>query len=68
MSHRPSSKSASIIAQCEAIIKSFNPVTHSIDTHVLDVLGDVTLPVSDTGRNDWIGTLMAFITCCMYMF
>lgn len=65
MSHRPSSKNASIIAQCQAIIKSFNPVTHSIDTHVLDVLGDVTLPVSDSLV---IGSLVAFITCCMYMF
>ena len=65
MSHRPSSKNASIIAQCQAIIKSFNPVTHSIDTHVLDVLGDVTLPVSDLLV---IGSLVAFITCCMYVF
>ena len=32
-----------VIRQCEEYIKSFNPVTHSIDTHLIDKLGtDVT--------------------------
>ena len=33
----------SVVRQCEEYIKSFNPVTHSIDTHLIDKLGtDVT--------------------------
>lgn len=40
----PGSKQ-SIIGRCEDLIRSFNPVTHSIDTHCAEVLGDVTLPV-----------------------
>jgi len=32
-----------VVRQCEEYIKSFNPVTHSIDTHLIDKLGtDVT--------------------------
>lgn len=35
--------SLSLIRQCEALIKSFNPTTHSIDTHLIDALNtDVT--------------------------
>ena len=30
----------SIIDKCQELIKSFNPVTHSIDTHVEEILGD----------------------------
>ncbi len=36
----------SIIQGCAGLIKSFNPVTHSIDTHCSDFLGDCTSPVS----------------------
>ena len=31
-----------LIDKCQELIKSFNPVTHSIDTHVAEHLGDVT--------------------------
>lgn len=31
-----------LIDKCQELIKSFNPVTHSIDTHVSEYLGDVT--------------------------
>ncbi|KAJ1428363.1 hypothetical protein B484DRAFT_395966 [Ochromonadaceae sp. CCMP2298] len=31
----------SVLARCEDLIKTFNPVTHSIDTHCAEVLGDV---------------------------
>jgi hypothetical protein len=33
-----------VIATCERLLKSYNPVTHSIDTHCLEQLGDVTRP------------------------
>lgn len=45
MSHKKS-KNLSVIEKCENIIKSFNPITHSIDTHITDILGDVTSAVS----------------------
>ena len=32
--------SQSLIRQCESIIKSFNPTTHSIDSHLTGVLGE----------------------------
>lgn len=32
-----------IVAKCEELIKNFNPVTHSIDTHCYQYLGDVTV-------------------------
>jgi hypothetical protein len=28
------------------LIKSYNPVTHSVDTHLMDKLGDLSRPVS----------------------
>jgi hypothetical protein len=34
----------SIIERCEDLIRTYNPVTHSIDTHCSEVLGDVTKP------------------------
>mmetsp|Transcript_2179 Transcript_2179/g.3419 ORF Transcript_2179/g.3419 Transcript_2179/m.3419 type:complete len:787 (+) Transcript_2179:73-2433(+) len=30
------------IERCEDLIRTFNPVTHSIDTHITEALGDVT--------------------------
>ncbi len=39
----------SLIRQCESIIKSFNPVTHSIDTHLGDIIG----PQSGWGNEEW---------------
>jgi len=33
-----------IIQQCEKLIRSYNPTTHSIDTHAKEQLGDVTKP------------------------
>ena len=44
MSKKEKTKHVHIVATCEKIIKSFNPVTHSVDTHCLEVLGDVTKP------------------------
>lgn len=38
-------KDKSVIQACDDLIRSFNPVTHSIDTHCSDALGDVTSPV-----------------------
>jgi hypothetical protein len=29
-----------LIDKCHELIKSFNPVTHSIDSHVTDAIGD----------------------------
>lgn len=40
------SKNRDIIGTCLEIIKTFNPVTHSIDTHCTEILGDVSQPVS----------------------
>eukprot|EP01031_Cornospumella_fuschlensis_P031579 gene31579-38167_t len=37
-------KKRDIIAACEEIIKSYNPTTHSIDTHLLEKVGDTTKP------------------------
>lgn len=34
-----------IVGICEEIILSFNPTTHSIDTHVLEKVGDTNKPV-----------------------
>ena len=34
-----------MIKKCEELMRSFNPVTHSIDTHCLENLGDVKKPV-----------------------
>eukprot|EP00605_Chrysophyceae_sp_TOSAG23-4_P002155 GSChrysophyteH1.ASY1.ANO1.2383.1 assembled CDS len=39
----------SLIRRSEDIIKSFNPVTHSIDTHLIDVLGSE----SGWGNDEW---------------
>ena len=39
----------SLIRRSEDIIKSFNPVTHSIDTHLMDVLGSE----SGWGNDEW---------------
>ncbi len=36
-----------VIAICEKLLKTYNPVTHSIDTHCLEQLGDVTKPDAD---------------------
>jgi hypothetical protein len=30
------------IAKCEALIRSFNPITHSIDTHLTEHLGNTS--------------------------
>lgn len=35
-----------MIAKCQELLKSFNPVTHSIDTHCLEALGDVHAAVN----------------------
>ncbi len=32
---------AALISRCEDIIKSFNPITHSIDTHCKEQLGEL---------------------------
>lgn len=34
-----------VVEQVVKIIKDYNPTTHSIDTHCLEILGDVTKPV-----------------------
>jgi hypothetical protein len=34
-----------VIQSCVDIIRSFNPVTHSVDTHCAEILGDVTSQV-----------------------
>jgi hypothetical protein len=39
-------KVKNIIEVCEEIIKSYNPTTHSVDTHVLEKVGDTNRPVS----------------------
>ena len=36
---------ASMIDKCQELIKSFNPVTHSIDTHVNENLGNTKAKV-----------------------
>ena len=38
-----------LLRQCEAHIKSFNPTTHSIDTHLLEVLG----AQASWGNDEW---------------
>lgn len=43
---RLSKSKVGVIEQVVSIIKSYNPTTHSIDTHCLEILGDVTKPVS----------------------
>jgi hypothetical protein len=35
----------SVIFQCLEIIRTFNPITHSVDTICLEKLGDTTKPV-----------------------
>lgn len=35
-----------LISACEELIRSYNPITHSIDTHLLEKLGDVSQPVT----------------------
>jgi len=34
-----------VIGLCQEIIKSFNPKTHSIDSHCFEKLGDTSKPV-----------------------
>ena len=35
-----------MIQKCIDIIRTFNPVTHSIDSHIADKIGDISRPVS----------------------
>ena len=37
-------KALNVVAECEDIIKSFNPTTHSIDSYLLERVGDTTKP------------------------
>jgi hypothetical protein len=38
--------SVAVVQNGIGLIRSFNPVNHSIDTHCCDALGDVSSPVS----------------------
>jgi hypothetical protein len=49
MPGKKSHDSPSLIRQCESIIKSFNPSTHSIDTHLTGVQGEE----SSWGNDEW---------------
>eukprot|EP01035_Chromulina_nebulosa_P027880 gene27880-36726_t len=33
-----------MVSKCQELIRTFNPVTHSVDTHCLEALGDVKSP------------------------
>ena len=35
-----------MVQKCIDTIRTFNPVTHSIDTHIADKIGDISRPVS----------------------
>lgn len=41
------SQGKNILAISEEIIKNYNPITHSIDTHCLEKIGDVSKPVNN---------------------
>ena len=34
-----------MVSKCQELIRTFNPVTHSVDTHCQEALGDVKSPV-----------------------
>ena len=40
-----------MVSKCQDLIRTFNPVTHSVDTHCLEALGDVKSPVSSKIKN-----------------
>ena len=48
-SKKGASSGRSLLRQCEEHIKTFNPTTHSIDTHLLEVLG----PQPAWGNDEW---------------
>ena len=39
-----------MVSKCQELIRTFNPVTHSVDTHCLEALGDIKSPVSTPYR------------------
>ena len=49
-----------MVSKCQDLIRTFNPVTHSVDTHCLEALGDVKSLVSI--KNLIVKIMIIFLT------
>ena len=53
-----------MVSKCQELIRTFNPVTHSVDTHCLEALGDVKSPVSTPDRVEVYLLFLNMFTGC----